>query len=445
MAPISLIVTVTITKGTRTVALQSFGTPVILGPSNRIGSDLYRVYSDPADMLTDGFLISDPEYIHAVALDAQPIKPAQWVIGKFTAAVAQVDTFAVNTLTSSHQYKFTLNSIVISYTASGGDTQQSILAALLTAIGVAFPSNPPVTGSVTGSGPGALLTLTSTVAGVGVSYTAIDSQLTHVALTPNHSIVNDLVTLQNGVLPAAQFYGVLITSKAKADILQMAAYIETQLLIYLSASLDSDLLTSASTDVATALKGLSYNRTAVLYSAQANTNAPDAAWMGYMLPTTPGIGNWAQKVLVGVTPDNLTGTQITNLISKNCNFYVPLAGAGITLYGIMASGEYIDVTIFLDWLASTIQTNEVAILTDPNNLKIPYTNQGIGQLENGVRSALQQGQNNQGLVSGWTVTAPDVANVVAADKASRTLNNLDFQAELAGAINKVIIGGSVSV
>lgn len=444
MASTTLIVKVTITKSTRTVSQQNFGLAAILGPSNRFG-DLFRFYTDPSDMLLDGFLTSDPEYIHAVALKAQPIKPAQWIVGKFTAAVAQVDTFAVNTLTSGHVYAFTLNSVIITYTAGGGDTQQSILAALLTAIGVAFPSNPPVSGAVTGTGPGALLTLTSTTAGIGVSYTAVDSQLTRVALTANHTIVQDIVTLQAGLLPEQQFYGLLVTSKVKANILQIAAYVETQLMVYLAASLDSDYITSVTTDVASILKGFNYDRTMTLYSAQANTNAPDAAWMGYMLPTTPGVGNWAEKTLTGVTADNLTPTQISNALAKNGNVYVPTGGTGLTLFGTCASGEYFDVTIFLDWLASTMQSNVLSVVTDPGNLKIPYTNGGIAMIENPMRQTLQLGQDNQGLVPGWTVFAPDAALVSPADRANRVLNGIGFEAQLAGAINTINIQGSVSV
>lgn len=440
MASISLVVKVTITKGTRTVSLQAFNIPVILGPSDRF-VDPFKVYINAADMLDDGFLSSDPEYIHAVELTEQAIVPDEFIVSKFTDAVAQVDTFAVNTVTASHAYSFKLNGTTISYTQSGGDVQQDILAGLLTAIGVAFPSNPPVTGSVTGTGGSALLHLTSSVAGIGISYTNIDALLTHASVTANHSVVADLQTLQTFT---TAFYGVLFTTKDSNDIKQIAAYIESQLLIYVASSSEAGILTSSSTDLATALKNLGYTRTALLYSA-APAAAPDAAWMGYMLPTTPGSSNWKFKVLVGIDPDNLNETQIFNAQSKNANVYVPLGGAGATLEGIMVGGEFIDVTIFIDWLQATVQANVFAILVDPNNLKVPYTNKGIVAIENGVQQSLQQGENNGGLATGWTVQVPDVSAVPRADKASRTLNNVTFQAQLAGAINKVNIHGFVSV
>jgi hypothetical protein len=388
------------------------------------------------------FSSGDPEYIEAVALMSQAIKPSQFVVAPNTAAVAQVDTFAVNTLLSGHLYKFTLNGIVISYTSMGGDTQQSILAALLTAIGVAYPTNPPVTGAVTGTGPGALLTTTSTTPGLGVSYTAVDADLTLANLTPNHTIATDITTAQNTT--PTQFYGVIVCSHVASDILQVAKYIETQLLVYVTATLDSGVLTNSAGNIMAVLKGLAFDRTMIMYSAEANTNGPDGAWMGYVLPTTPGSSNWADKTLVGVDADNLTATQIANVLLNNGNVYVTVGGNGCTLYGITPAGEYFDVTILLDWISANIQAGIIGVVTDPLNLKIPYTNQGITQLENPIRQVLQEAQDNNGLAPGWTVFAPDATQVPETDKADRVLNGIGFSAELAGAINIVNIIGYVT-
>lgn len=444
MAAATLIVTVTILKSTRVVSLASFSTPAVFGPSNRFG-DPYRIYNSASAMLIDGFLSSDPEYIEVNAMFSQPIKPVQVVVSKFSAAVAQVDTFQVGVLATGHLYQFTLNSVIISYTSSGGDTQQSILASLLTAIGVAFPSSPPVSGSVVGTGAGATLTLTSTVAGLGVSYSAVDADLTHVNTIVSHSIAQDIATAQVAVLPSQMFYGVIVTSHAAADILQVALYVESQLMVYVTATLDAGCLTNSSTDIMSSLKSKSLNRTMILYSAECNTAGPDGAWMGYMLPTQPGIGNWAMKTLVGVDADNLNPTQVANVLGKSGNVYVIIGGNGTTLYGTTPSGEYFDVTIFLDWLASTIQAGIITVVTDPLNLKVPYSNAGIGMIENPIHEALQTGQDNLGLLPGWTVFAPNATSVPKADRAGRVLNKIGFNGQLAGAINKVNVQGFVTV
>lgn len=445
MAPNSLIVNVVVTKSTRVVSQQAFGTPAIFGPSDRFG-EAYRVYTSAKAMLTDGFMTSDPEYIEANAAFSQPIKPKQIVVSKFTAAVAQVDTFQVGTLVASHLYQFTLDSVIISYmSASSGDTQQIVLAALLAAIATAFPSDSPVTGAVAGSGAGATLTLTAATPGAGFSISAVDVDLTHVAVTANHTIPQDILIAQNAVNSLSQFYGVIVTSHVKSDILQVAAYIESQLLVYVTATADADALNGVSGNVLLQLQAATYDRTMCLYSAQANTNGPDGAWMGYMLPTQPGIGNWAMKTLAGITADNLTDTQINNILSANGNIYVDLGGNGTTIYGKGSGGEYFDVTIFLDWVSSTIQSGEIAVITDPANLKVPYTNPGIALLETPIRNTFTQGETNQGFAPGWTVFGPNAVDVSSADKKARVLNGVGGEAELAGAINQINVNVYVSV
>jgi len=125
------------------------------------------------------------------------------------------------------------------------------------------------------------------------------------------------------------------------------------------------------------------------------------------------------------------------VLGNNGNIYVSIGGGGTTLYGTTPAGDYIDNTIFLDWLASTIQTNLITIETDPLNLKVPYTNAGIGMIESGISAAFKQGQTNGGLAPGWSIFGPDISQVSPADKTSRTLNGVGGNGTLAGAINKI--------
>jgi len=102
------------------------------------------------------------------------------------------------------------------------------------------------------------------------------------------------------------------------------------------------------------------------------------------------------------------------------------------------------VTIFLDWLSANIQTGVIAVETDPLNLKIPYDNRGIAMLQSPISTVLRQGQDNNGIVPGWKVFAPDANAVPPIDRRNRVLNNIGFTAQLAGAINKINVQGYVS-
>jgi hypothetical protein len=448
-SPISSIVEVNITQNTQTVSQVSFSIPAIFGPTVTAGGPI-QYFSTLAGMIAAGYTTGNPEYVRAQEILSQPLTPTEFAVGQYSAAVEQVDTISVNTLGGSGTvYDFDLNGTIISVT--GGVNQQTVLGSLLTAIGVAFPTNPPVTGSVGGSGSGALLTLTSSVAGAPVAYTSLTSNLTHANVTPNHSIANDIATAQ-AVNGGDDWYGLTICSQVASDIEQVAAYIETQLKIFIADSTDANILTASTTDVASVLQGKSYKRTGIIYAGTANDGRA-AAWLGGQLPQVPGSNTWMFVTLVGITPDFLNQTQIQNCIGiplagvsgKNCNIYQTVGGVGITQQGFMSGGQFIDQTVGVDWLQSTMQSNIFSQLV--NSPKIPYTDQGVAVIENAIRQTLLQGVAN-GLIDGTSpiiVTAPLVANIPQVDRAARLLPSVTFSCRLAGAIQDIIINGTVSV
>lgn len=403
-----------------------------------------------AQMLADGFLTTDPEYVRAQAMNSQTVTPVEFIVGRYSASIAQVDTFAVNTLTNGHTYAFTLNGTVISYVAGGGDTQQSVLAALNAAIATAFPSNPPTLGVVNGTGGSALLTLTSSVAGAAVIYTTVDSELTLVNVTPNHTITSDIA---QGQVQDNSWYGLAICSNADNDIQQVSSFIEPQTKIFLPVSNDSLIPTSSTSDLGSLLKAAGFKRTGLVFSIASYQKGVEAAWLGGLLPTTPGSSNWAFKTLAGITADSLTGGQQQACIGipeagvpgKNVNIYQPVGGVNITEMGTMAGGQFIDITIGVDWLKATIQTNIFSVQV--NSPKIPYTDIGTSILISAVRAAIDQGVAN-GLIDGLSpisVTAPLVATVPKTQRANRIAPTISFTCRLQGAFNAVIVQGTVTV
>lgn len=431
MASIETVVRVQITKGTRQVPLAGFGIPLIVGASNRF-VDAVRVYTDPADMLADGFLSSDPEYIHAVSLMSQSVQPESFLIGKNTAPVAQVNNITITSVVNSFAYVVTINGTPYTYTSDGSATGAEIQAGLVAAINNVNVGTSP--------GSGTSVNVTSEEAGLGFSI-SVGANLAFTLTTANHSIADDIATIQE---TNDTWYGLAITSKVASNILQVAAYIQTQKKIFIAASADSNVISTSALDVASLLQDKNYDRTALIYSAQASLG-PDAAWLGRMLPTGVGSATWKFKTLVGITADNLSATEVANVAAKSGNVFITVGGIDITSEGVMASGEFIDVTRFIDWLVATMEAAVYSLLI--NSDKVPYTNKGIATVENAVRQTLQAGIDNGGLSNtpAPTVSVPDVLNVSQADKASRTLNNVIFTATLAGAIHKINIQGFVSV
>lgn len=414
-------------------------------------TDVIRAYAGGqtglAAMVADGFLVTDPEYIRAEELIEQALVPPSWFVASNSASVAQVDTIAVATAVMSHPYVFSLNGTVISYTSTD-TTQQDILNGLLTAIGTAFPSGAPVTGAVSGTGMSALLTLTSSVPGQAVTYTAVDVDLTHSNTTVNHSIVTDI---QQAQLQNDTWYGTAICSNTDGDLEQVGAYTETQFKIFGGVTNTAAVATSSTTDVASIMGSKSYKRTFLVFTNEP-TEGKEAAWLGGQLPSTPGSSNWAYKKMAGCTPDQLSTSQQQALIGipetgisgKNVNIYQIVGGAPITQMGWMIGGQFIDVTVGVDWLKSTIQTNIFQLLaTQP---KIPYTDIGVASIIQQVRAAIDQGILNE-LIDGTspiTITAQAVATVAATQRQQRVSPTINFSCRLAGALNAVVVNGTLT-
>lgn len=451
MATIDQIVNVSISQQTTAVAQASFSVPLIMGPTSTgwASDDYVHVYTSAAGMLTDGFISSSPEYIYAQKLMSQTLVPTQFFVGKRGTAVAQVNTLAVNTVTVGAAYTFTLNGISISYTALGGDTQQDILTSLNSAIVSAF-TTPPVTGVVSGTGSSALLTLTAGVAGDSITYGTPTTNLTLVQTVASKGIASDIasVSAQND-----GWYGVCICSATDAEILQAAAYVESVKKILVTSTATAAVGTNATTDVASRLKAAAYKRTALLFSPAAAGTGISAAWLGGQLPAVPGSNTWAFKSLAGVTVDTLTATQINACIGnplagtpgKNANIHTSVGGVNITQTGVMASGQYIDITVGIDWLVSKLQTNTYSAMV--NATKIPYTDTGVTILLSAVRAAIDEGVAN-GLIDGAspiTVTAPKVLSVPANQRANRIAPTISFGCRLQGAVHAVQISGTVTV
>lgn len=241
------------------------------------------------------------------------------------------------------------------------------------------------------------------------------------------------------------FYGVMITSKDSVSILAIAAAVEADTKLFGTSSNDANILISTNTtNIIYKLKNLNRSRSFALYNGGADVSYPEGAMFGLMLSKDAGSATWAYKTLGGVTSDKLTKANRDVITGFNGNYYVPLGEVDITLTGITSKGEYIDIIQGMDWLTANMQTKIANALISSN--KIPFTNAGIGIIESMVRNSLNEAAERDIIdSSSIIVTVPDVRNVSAEDRGNRLLNNVNYQARLAGAIHKITIQGTVTV
>lgn len=440
--PVSSIVEVNITRLTAAVAQAAFGVPLIVGEHSYFAERI-KFVSSLAEITDLGFLTSDVEYKLAAAVLAQNPKPAQIALGRKSANVQGEITVSYSAdFVTGNVINLTVNGEAIA--AVTFDTDQATTAAALELAVEAIEG--VATATVVGNDLAVLFE-------TGVDGSVADSVVTGGASQPTSTIATTIaaVTYASELALIAeeseQWYALLIESTLQADILSAAAWVQAHSpkKIFGARSSAAGVIDSgSSTDLASVLSGKGYDRTFLVYHAVADEYL-DAAILGRMLPLAPGSATFKFKTVAGVTPDALTTAQNKAATDKSANTYVAVGGVSIFTNGTMASGEYIDVIIGIDWLEARIQERVYGQLV--RSPKIPFTDGGVGVIEAEISAQLQLAIT-QGVLAenpAPSVSVPLVADVSANDKAARTLPDVTFQGTLAGAIHKTIINGTVSI
>jgi len=428
MTQLTDIIDIQISRETAAVAQTNFNVPLFIG-SHLNFVERARTYSSLTAVAED-FSATDKAYIVASKLFGQTLKPANIVIGRrqIPGATINVTTVVVGT-----SYVMTVNNSPYSYTSVALDTAVEIIEGLKTAYEVA-----PIPGIVFTDNTDGTATIASTV----------DWSL---KVTTNMAVAAQPATESWGDTIAAvqaaddTWYALTIESHLTADVLSVAGIIEAKKKVFGTSSSAIDIKSTGTTDLFSQLKALTYQRTFGLWSADADTNYPEAAWIGYQLQEQPGSNTWAYKTLSGFTVSKLSDTESKNIQDKNGNTYETVGGLNTTIGGKMFGGEFIDIMVFVDWLEQRMKERLWFRLA--NSKKIPYTSAGAAIIEAEIRAQLNDGIRAGGLADSPApiVTVPDVLSVSANMRAQRIFEGITFEARLAGAIHFVKIRGTVTV
>ena len=237
-----------------------------------------------------------------------------------------------------------------------------------------------------------------------------------------------------------------IESRVDADIALVATWTESRFHFFTAQSDDK-------TGVAmTAAQAANQVRTMVCY------HALDAEYLdggissisaGFNLDVPNGVGVWFGKVPAGVTPDNLTTTEVTTRFALNGNVFVGGGPTGIIqpFYseGKMGEGRFADITTTIDWLQKRVEEATLNLLLGTPT-KIPFTQSGIHQVVTQINGVLLDGVSFGHFAPNPApvLIEPLISNISAADKQNRNLT-LTATATIAGAIQKVTITFNLSL
>lgn len=284
-------------------------------------------------------------------------------------------------------------------------------------------------------------------AGIPFTMVADRSLLTQQNVTADPGVVTDLATIRTSLTGNDDWYAVLLDSYGLAEISALAANVEatgTPGKLFLASTSDSDVLTSSAADIASVLQAASYVRTAIMWHENPHIGI-EAGWGGACLPFDPGSITWNLFTIAGATASAMTSSEIAFIEAKAGNYYLLISGRNVTQNGITPGADFIDTTRGIDFIAARLAENIFARLAAAN--KIPFTDPGISIIEAEVRGVMDLGVTQSIFTNdpAPTVTVPRAAAVSTVDRANRLLPDVNWTAQLAGAVHNVEVNGIVTV
>jgi hypothetical protein len=503
MPSLSDVVNVTVLTEASQISRAGYGTCLILGgaAAARVETTLAKTYTSPSELLTAGYLATDPEYLAAVALMAQSPCPASFKVAKRSNLPTQ-SIKVTPTAQHSTAYVVSVDGVNATYTSDSSATVAEITAGLKTAIDALAPSLSWVknTAKVVGDkikhssriyecitagttenadnvGPAVAtnprsqditdgtvhwkfigvvptttdgttyLTVAAPIAGefmriVPADLNLLRAQQSHV----NNAIATDLAAIE---LFDADWYALVDCFPSHAATLAAAAWIETAKKMLGVAATDAGICSSATDDIATAIKAAAYARTFVIFHPDHGYFA-EAAWLGARLPLDPGSETWGYVTLAGVPVVVLTPSQqnyATGLSAsafatgKAANIYVAIGGQAATWPGIVGAREFIDKIRGTDAMKNDMQVNVYERLVSASNggKKIPFTDSGIAIVKAAMAKTLSKYVDLGFLTEGTTfVTAPSASAASSSDKQARRLTGVKAGGVIAGAIHELV-------
>lgn len=440
------IVDVSITRETTAVTRAGFGTYGIIAEfatnKTTVTFDRYRIYGSIEELSDDGWTTADEIYNMANTLFSQNPKVAQVLVGRKDSGDADwAEALTAVQNASSDWYCFSIVASQAGTITFDADFVTSNLIDI-TVNGTAVTQVPFNTDNAT--------TYADLKTQIETDITDSTATIDAVARTIVIEILNDSVDSITVVVTggASQATGT-VTYTNEDDYKAVAAWVATQKKIFIYASASEAIYDSGSTtDIASFMKSLSYDRVISCYHPNAEGGATpnyymESGWPGKTLPYDVGQLTWAYKTITGVPTYTLTSGQETVVYGKNCNTYLTVAGVNITQVGKVASGEWIDIIRGVDALEARLQEDVFATLV--NELKVPYTDAGITIIEGIVKKVLNDFADDGFLIKDSIVlTVPKYSEVDSADKIARHLPDVVFEATPQGAIHTVKITGTIS-
>ena len=449
---INQVANVTITLDTAPITQAGFDTVMFLG-EHKVFNERWRTYNRASDMLSDGFLSTDPAFIAIQTLSSGPNKPKVMMVGRrefeditYTPTVENLTVYSLDIAAPQEAYE------TFTFTSSGAATAAEIVDGLV----ADFTANasPELAAVVSVSNVTNELALSS-IGSSAYSVKNVSNGLNPAtATTAGYETVAAALAAMKGEDAEWAYFG--IESRTSVDVAAARDHAEatTEIFAHVTDDPNGKLADSTSTlDEGYADLSL---YTIGGWSADAGKYPEMAMLRPLATVQIPGQTTLHGQTQYSVAVDKnstLTNSESSIVRGKNANTYELVGGFGYTRDGKSYSGEFIDNVDLGRWLKARIQENVYQLVKSKANagLKVPYTDEGIAMISDriievvnqGIAGGVLNGVYNEGL--GYNLTVPRASEVPTNDKANRYLSGVSLVVQTTGAIATIDISGIITI
>lgn len=420
------------------VSRAGFGTTMFADSASM--TERVRVYDAlPATKPGD---ITQWQWDALVLAFGQDIAPARLLVGRvdFTRA-PQVTTVTVTDNTES-TYTVTINGTDYTHTPSGGgETTDQIATSIAALI--------DVDALVGASAAGSVVTITALSSGVAFTWAESDG-LDAVLTTASGETAAELDALASA---NGSWFGLALPPQTEQVSGEIAAWnLGRGKLAFLQTSRRS-VVNNMPNNIGAQLVAAAYDETRLHWYSD-DTVPWAAALLARYLAVDPDIDTTQVDYIQikGVAPDddNLSDTQLANLVGLRCGVCLTFGGVAVAGGGNrMASGRFVDVHLTVNWLRSRAFEAIAQTFIDQAALgsKVSFTDRGFEGIVDAVFGVLEDGIN-----AGHFESNEDAAPYARATRRSSLTEaqvgarcmELEFGAPLAGGVLSVKGRGVVS-